>query len=215
MQHLVTRCSKMSNTKNPWSEQEIKQVSAESMVDVRTIKRTLAGEAVREVSRARILYAARRLKLRLPLTLLSVLWLIGCGGPSFTDLGGAPDAGGTAGAAGQAGAAGTAGTAGAVADSGECASGDTRPCSCIGVAGEQSCDKTSWGVCKETQGWACCSQPGQWLGCYTDGCSVCTDELIGFPHYFEHHPNCDATSCEPTQRGACNEACPAPTADDQ
>lgn len=204
----------MSNPKNRWSEQEIKQVSAESMVDVRTIRRTLAGESVREVSRARILNAARRLKLKIPVVILSVLALFGCGSSGTNGIFGQAT-GGAAGAVGMAGApaAGAAGVAGTGNDAGEfCTAGDTRQCTCIGVPGEETCSpEAAWGVCKETLGHLCCSQAGLWKGCYTDGCSVCASELMNYPHYFDNHPNCVQIDCQPVERGECNAACPEPT----
>jgi hypothetical protein len=103
-------------SKPTWSEQEIKQVAAESMVDVRTIKRTLSGEKIREVSRLRILNAARRLKFKIPVVILSLVF-VGCGSSNTNPVFGA-STGGAAGVAGVGGEAGAAGTSGAGGEAG-------------------------------------------------------------------------------------------------
>jgi hypothetical protein len=58
---------------------------------------------------------------------------------------------------------------------------------------------------------ACDGTAGQWSGCRGNGCSVCTDALVGFSRYFANHPGC---AQNPTCGGlffTCNAACPAPT----
>ena len=48
---------------NELTEQQVRKLSAESMVDVRTIKRFLQGSNVRGASRERILKAAKKLRI--------------------------------------------------------------------------------------------------------------------------------------------------------
>jgi len=45
------------------NEQQVRKLGAESMVDVRTIRRFLQGESVRGASRERIMKAAKKLRL--------------------------------------------------------------------------------------------------------------------------------------------------------
>lgn len=130
-----------------WSEQQIRRVSAESMVDVRTIKRALKGESIRKTSSTRISEAAKKLGLRTPAFVLGML-MFGCGldseglglfGSSSTN-----EAGGAAGQAGLAGAAGggSAGQSGQDASSEACA---PKTCAELGYVcgtGQDGCGNT-------------------------------------------------------------------------
>lgn len=138
---------------------------------------------------------------------VSFVLLVACSSQSTNSA----EATGTADAAGE-----TSDGADDSADAGEtCTEGQTRACACIGIEGSERCTNGSWSVCKEILGGLCCSQPGEWLGCWGSGCLVCQQEIAEYPHYMEHHPNCMITDCAPTARGACNSACPPPTASDQ
>lgn len=50
--------------KKKWDEQTVRRVAAEAMVDRRTMRRFLAGEELRKLSRARIERAAKKLKVK-------------------------------------------------------------------------------------------------------------------------------------------------------
>jgi len=101
-------------------------------------------------------------------------------------------------------------------DGGACVSGSTRPCNCsLGIEGQESCIDFEWGVCSIPENGVCCSQPGEWVGCWSTGCSVCSDLIAGYPSYWAHHPDCLPIECAPTQRGGCSSACPPPTETDR
>jgi len=223
----------MVKLSHSWTHQDIQRVSAESLVDTRTIERALRGDPVRPGSRTRIVAAARVLRLKLPAVLLAALLAFGCSLDSESSrlfgsggaAGAAVDsaAGGVAGSVSLGGGAGPGGSnTGGVSgsppvDSGTttCSDGEKRPCACIGIEGSERCTGGTWEVCKEVLGGLCCSQPGEWLGCWGSGCLVCQQDIAAFPHYMEHHPACVITDCAPSARGACNSACPMPTAADQ
>jgi hypothetical protein len=57
----------------------------------------------------------------------------------------------------------------------------------------------------------CEGSVGQWDGCRGNGCTACTDALIGFPKYFENHPRCLANPGCDGLFYTCNDNCPTPT----
>jgi len=60
----------------------------------------------------------------------------------------------------------------------------------------------------------CAGTPGQWSGCQGTGCSVCAEELAGYPNYLINHPGCVLNDACAGGRSLCNAACPPPTDDD-
>lgn len=154
--------------------------------------------------------------------------LIACSSTHANDLFG-PGTGGAAGApptGGVAGSvevdAGTGGTVGGDADidsgvggaagEGPCVTGEQRDCSCDSAPGTQVCSDGAFGVC-ENNG-ACCGAPGGWMGCEGNGCSVCSELVAGYAHYFDNHPDCySLTGCN-SNYGKCSAACPTPSGED-
>jgi hypothetical protein len=58
--------------------------------------------------------------------------------------------------------------------------------------------------------------PDGWAGCYAGGCTVCTEQLREYPHYFDWHPCCRPNdTCAPIHPVTCNVRCPAPTEHDK
>jgi hypothetical protein len=62
---------------------------------------------------------------------------------------------------------------------------------------------------------ACDGTDGQWSGCRGNGCSVCTESVVGFSRYFANHPGCAQNTTCAGQFYTCNASCPAPTAADR
>ena len=61
----------------------------------------------------------------------------------------------------------------------------------------------------------CTGTPGGWIGCHTNGCSVCSELVANYPLYYANHPHCVSNdSCGPGPSGACNSNCPPPSAGD-
>jgi hypothetical protein len=56
----------------------------------------------------------------------------------------------------------------------------------------------------------CDPQPGQWAGCHTNGCTLCTELVKKYRYYFARHPKCRSSAVCGGQYAACNANCPAP-----
>jgi len=54
-------------------------------------------------------------------------------------------------------------------------------------------------------------ETGAWDGCRGSGCSVCSDVIDAYPHYFEHHRNCSRNTTCGGYHYRCSSNCPAPT----
>ena len=62
----------------------------------------------------------------------------------------------------------------------------------------------------------CDSSPGNWSGCKSNGCAVCSEKVSAYPKYFANHPLCSKnTLCGGTGYSICNANCPAPTTTDR
>ncbi len=170
--------------KQLWSEQDIRRVSAESLVDVRTIRRAMKGESIRQTSKERIRNAAKKLGLMVGFLAL----VIGCSSSSKNDelfgsggeAGSAPiETGGAAGAGGEdSGASSFDATAEAV--------------SCVG-------SPSGWIGCNDNGCGVCVSAVAEYLHYFTNhpGC----------------WPN-SGTSCTTGGAFACSADCPAPGPED-
>lgn len=63
---------------------------------------------------------------------------------------------------------------------------------------------------------ACTATKGQWKGCGTNACAVCSDLLADFPHYLQNHPGCTRdVACGSRAKAVCNARCPAPSDGDR
>jgi hypothetical protein len=60
-------------------------------------------------------------------------------------------------------------------------------------------------------GTACEGASGGWVGCRSNGCLVCQDQLVAYPNYLKNHPNCGVNPACEGLYFACSSSCPAPT----
>lgn len=185
-----------------WNFQDVRRVSAESAVDVRTITRALAGDPIRPSSKTRIRAAAEKLKLRIPV-LLFALGVFGCTSESQNGLFGGSGGAEEAGLGGNAGSGGAAGSSGGEAGSGGLSGS-------AGAAGESALDSGP------PEASTCAGTTGGFMGCQTTGCLVCTENVIAYPKYFANHPSCTPLgTCIVGVYGVCSDNCPKPTDADQ
>jgi len=54
-----------------------------------------------------------------------------------------------------------------------------------------------------------------WLGCSPSGCTICSEQVVGFPLYFENHERCEPTDDCHKQYSTCSSDCPQPDEADQ
>jgi hypothetical protein len=84
------------------------------------------------------------------------------------------------------------------------------------VNGAQTCSRAGfWCPCiSNSLGAACMGTPGEWSGCRGTGCSVCVENTVGYPCYWENHPECIQNVTCAGVFFTCSSMCPRPDAAD-
>jgi hypothetical protein len=131
-------------------------------------------------------------------------------------------AGGTAGGTSSGGSGGDAASFAGERGSGDGGAGGELPvgsAGAAGAAGAPACDPTPDTVLqaecrRRLPTKQMCDEEDKtgWAGCYSGGCSICTEVLLDYPYYLVRHPCCGKnTTCGVHSPLLCSPWCPPPT----